>query len=220
MTETLSWSRTAHFVEGPGATAVLNSLFLRPVYLGPGFAELKHLHAAGASPSRSLDGLAVDRTTRNDLRRALIEAKVLLEPGSDATTTDEVAGVIKADRHLTELYLVVTGACNFSCSHCLSGSDEAASAFFKTAMDEKTALRAVDLFASVMDPDRANRVVFYGGEPLLRWPLMVQVMDAVRAHADFGRARGQIHTKVITNGSLLTAEKAEELGRNKAEVVL
>ncbi|MGN9844350.1 radical SAM protein [Nonomuraea sp. H19] len=220
MTQTLRWSPTAHFVEGPGATAVLNSLYLKPVYLGPDFARLKHLHATGAAPRESLDHLNVPAPARDDLARALIDARVLLEPGSVMTTTDEVAGTVKADRHLTELYLVVTGACNFSCSHCLSGSDETTSTFFKTAMDEKTAIRSVELFASVMDPDRANRVVFYGGEPLLRWPLMQLVMDEVRAHPRFGRGPGQIHTKVITNGSLLTARMAEELGRNKAEVVL
>lgn len=220
MIQTLNWSPTTHFVDGSGATAVLNSIYLRPVYLGPGFADLKRLHTDGASPRQSLDYLPVDPAARDDLTRALIEAKVLLDPGSGSITTDELAGGVKADRHLTELYLVVTGACNFSCSHCLSGSDDTASAFFKTAMDEKTAVRAVELFTSVMDPDRANRVVFYGGEPLLRWPLMRRVMDEVRTHPNFGWGRGQVRTKVITNGSLLTTEKAEELGRNQVEVVL
>lgn len=45
-------------------------------------------------------------------------------------------------------------------------------------------------------------------------------MDEVRAHPRFGRGPGEIHTKLITNGALLTPEKAAELGRNQAEVVL
>jgi uncharacterized protein len=152
--------------------------------------------------------------------QALIEAKVLIEDGSEITTTADAAETVQANRHLSELYLVVTGACNFSCSHCLSGSDETSSSFFKSAMDAGTALRAVELFALNMDPSRANRVVFYGGEPMLRWPLMQEVMREVRARPDFGRGPGQIHTKVITNGSLLTPARARELGDNQAEVVL
>ena len=50
MTQTLRWSPTTHFVDGPHAIAVLNSIYLRPVYLGQGFAELKRLHTSGASP--------------------------------------------------------------------------------------------------------------------------------------------------------------------------
>jgi len=49
---------------------------------------------------------------------------------------------------------------------------------------------------------------------------MQQVMREVRARLDFGRGPGQIHTKVITNGSLLTLDRARELGDNQAEVVL
>jgi sulfatase maturation enzyme AslB (radical SAM superfamily) len=49
---------------------------------------------------------------------------------------------------------------------------------------------------------------------------MRRVMREVRAHPDFGTNPGQIHTKVITNGSMLNRQICEELGRNKAEVVL
>lgn len=216
----MTWSSTTRFVDGPRATAVIDSLFLKPVYLGSEFAELKTLHGAGLTPEDCVAALGVEADQRQRLSRALLDARIIGDSTASKVSTGDIASTVIDNRHLTELYLVTTGACNFACSHCLSGSDNSHASFFKSAMDQRTALRAVEVFASVMDPDRANRVVFYGGEPLMQWPLMQRVMDAVRAHPSFGRGPGQVHTKLITNGALLTPERAAELGRNQAEVVL
>lgn len=216
----LKWSSTARFIDGPRATAVIDSLFLKPVYLGSEFTQLKTLYGAGLEPDDCVAALSVADDQRQRLSGALLDAKVIGDWMTDQVCAADVAATVIDNRHLTELYLVTTGACNFACSHCLSGSDNTHTSFFKSAMDERTALRAVEMFASVMDPGRANRVVFYGGEPLMRWPLMQCVMDEVRAHPNFGRGPGQIHTKLITNGALMTHERAAELGRNQAEVVL
>ena len=216
----MAWSPTANFIDGPSATAALNSLYLKPVYLGDAFTPLKSFHQRGLSPLKSIERLDIGATQRHEVIRALLDARVIVSSGDHHPSTQDTAATVTDRRRLAELYLVTTGACNFACSHCLSGSDNSHSSFFKSAMDEKTAVRAVELFTSVMDPGRANRVVFYGGEPLLRWPLIQRVMDVVRDHPNFGSGPGQVHTKLITNGALLTPERAAELGRNCAEVVL
>ena len=73
--------------------------------------------------------------------RATLVIDTGLGTRNGATVMREVAKVSTN----TELYLVTTGACNFACSHCLSGSDNTHTSFFNSAMDERTALRAAVL---------------------------------------------------------------------------
>ena len=225
--EAIRWSENAHFVANPhqsGQTAVIDSLYLKPVYLDWPFSELEARHRAGAPAGDSLVELEAKFGSVVDMSplvEALRDARILVDDVIDTIAkVEELAAAVEADRHLTELYLVLTGGCNFSCPHCLSGSNSSELPFFKSTMDFETASLAVSVFANALSVSEDNRVVFYGGEPLLRWPLMQDVMSVVRRQPMFGRGPGKVHCKVITNGSLLNERVARELADNMVDVVL
>ncbi|MCK5149016.1 radical SAM protein [bacterium] len=89
--------------------------------------------------------------------------------------------------------LHVTRDCNMACSYCYAPPQSCAGMTFETAR------KAVDLGASTSG-GRCG-VVFFGGEPLLRKELIIQVIDYCRS---IEKQTGvQFHFKLTTNGLLM-----------------
>ena len=98
--------------------------------------------------------------------------------------------------HLT---LSLTHACNLQCSYCYAGRPR------RATMTWPTTERAIDWAAGLNDPE--NQLGFFGGEPLLEWPLLQR---AVR-HARAAYGERELKLTVTTNGTLLDDEKADWL---------
>jgi len=100
------------------------------------------------------------------------------------------------------LILVLTGDCNFNCRYCYQNRD-------KRTMSEATAKRALDLFWPYAHEE--VRLCFLGGEPLLAWSLIEQiVLDCEQ------RSKGEnkkVNFALTTNGSLLDPDKLSFMER-------
>lgn len=98
------------------------------------------------------------------------------------------------------LDLVVTANCNLACSYCYQNSKNA------RTMAWETARAAVELVL------RSHRneidLLFYGGEPLLEFPLIRRVVALVRDTSPAGK---EVRYSIITNGTLLDDERCEFL---------
>lgn len=111
------------------------------------------------------------------------------------------------DVHLT---LCLTHDCNLRCRYCYSGPKRDAS------MSESTARAAFELAL-----DRVGKrlhLVFFGGEPLLRW-------DALTSFTALGRTLCAPHgvelsPTVTTNGTLLTQQRCEWLAEERFVVAV
>jgi len=110
--------------------------------------------------------------------------------------------------HLT---LHLTARCNFRCSYCYAAPHEGGD------MTWETARAAVDMAATecrLENPDGSVGIIFFGGEPLLRRDLIVQIIRYCR---EIRRRSGQsFHFKITTNGrlldeSFLTADATSEV---------
>ncbi len=91
--------------------------------------------------------------------------------------------------------------CNYNCAYCHQSTAREHDSACHPRHKEATVAEQI---LAVADPTRL-RVEFWGGEPLLYWPTIQAVADrllASHANVSFG---------LITNGSLLTDEKAEWL---------
>lgn len=100
------------------------------------------------------------------------------------------------------LVLWTTGRCNLACQYCYAGTTP-----LQEDMDFKTAIRAVDLFS-----DCTMKIQFAGGEPLLNYPLIGQIVDYVKEknyNASF---------QMQTNGTCITPEIAA--GLKKMQIAL
>jgi len=102
------------------------------------------------------------------------------------------------DVHLT---LCLTHDCNLRCRYCYGG-DKA-----PRHMSGPVLERSLEL-AFERAGDRLH-LVFFGGEPLLRWEQLLAATDEALAE---GRRRGvEVRPTVTTNATLLTADRAAEL---------
>lgn len=106
------------------------------------------------------------------------------------------------------LILITTYRCNFSCRYCpVDRSEE--------SMDERTALKALDEFLSHTKTSR--RVRFFGGEPLLAFPILLAVVSTVLHR----KSTDDVLFDVTTNASLLDEESLDFFWKNpRIELIL
>jgi uncharacterized protein len=193
------------------------------LWCSPLFYHVIGLHRSGRSvdawfASLRGDHLRVDGVTfsRRDAERARRRYQLLRQDGFfDETSTDEVARALSArldagdvERHLANTPQVVfelTERCNLSCDYCYFGDHYVQNeprgdrdldfGVARTFLEYLACLSAAQPGGRV---DHEIRVGFFGGEPLLPFPLLRSVVR--NARRVFGeRARFEI----VTNGMLL-----------------
>lgn len=109
-------------------------------------------------------------------------------------------------REISSLTLVLSDRCNFACPYCPQRHGTNA-----------LSIRDVTAFLEIVKPRLARQVSlgFYGGEPLLSWRLIEEIL----AHAD-SHFRDRFHFTLTTNGSLLTGPRVAFLKKHRVELVL
>ncbi len=152
------------------------------------------------------------------IREALSELDSLLMAGqiqsSDKYVDDIHFGAKKPI--IKAMCLHVAHDCNIRCKYCFASQGD-----FKGdrgLMDLETGKRAFDLLIAHSGNRRNIEVDFFGGEPLMNW-------DVVKQLVDYGRSLEEAHQKnfrftLTTNGVLLDEEKIAYINENMENVVL
>jgi len=109
----------------------------------------------------------------------------------------------------SNLSLILTGGCNFSCSYCYQEKDD----FF---LDPAAAEKAIGFFFPRFDKECS--ILFYGGEPLLAKDTIRNALQAVKAANR--RQRKNIQYSISTNGSLLDDDTLRLFDQNRFTVLL
>ncbi len=137
---------------------------------------------------------------------------------SGITCVEQVQHMLRSG--LGQLILETTERCNLRCKYCVfSGRYEHARAHGKCDMTMDTAKKAVDFFSarSKDSADDMPAITFYGGEPLLRFDFIKQVIEYARARM---KSRDVLFS-FTTNGTLLgTQEVREFLVRNNIHITV
>jgi radical SAM protein with 4Fe4S-binding SPASM domain len=71
------------------------------------------------------------------------------------------------------LYMLVSQSCNLNCVYCLAGNPQYMT---HEKMSAATAKAAIDRAAEALPPRSKLGVCFFGGEPLLNWPLIQETV--------------------------------------------
>jgi uncharacterized protein len=126
------------------------------------------------------------------------------------------ADKLRQKSDIKALCLHVAHACNLACSYCFAGQGNYQGRAALMSLD--VGKKALDYLVQNAGEHRHLEVDFFGGEPLLNWPV---VKDLVR----YGRELEKIFNKVFrftltTNGVLLDDEVTEFLNREMYNVVL
>ena len=130
--------------------------------------------------------------------------------------TSEIEELV--NHELRQLTLQVTQDCNFRCSYCIYSdiNNEGQRHHEKKYMDFETAKKAVDYFYQCSDRSERLSIGFYGGEPLLNFPLIQQVVEYAEP---LFAGRNCIFT-ITTNASLLTEKIQDYLVEHNFSVVI
>ena len=133
-------------------------------------------------------------------------------PVDEASEAAAPAAPVKlATRPVVNIFLFLAQACNMHCVYCYGNAGEYG---HRGVMSEETALASVEwLMENSLDAKKIY-VTFFGGEPLLKFPLMKQVIAYAKEQA---ATRGKdVKFNLTTNATLLTNKvitflKAEQI---------
>ena len=125
-----------------------------------------------------------------------------------------------ADFPLQSLVMNLTNQCNLSCTYCYEfGEDKVATPEGKPKfMDLPTAKASVDFLLSQSSGRNTVHITFFGGETLMNFPLLKQVVTYATERAT-EQGRG-IDFSLTTNATLLTPAIIEFLSENKIGVTV
>lgn len=112
------------------------------------------------------------------------------------------------------LYLILTEKCNFNCSYCFI--ERHMNPNKANVMTKEIAKKAIDFFCKQIqcDPskfDEEKTILFYGGEPLSNFDVLVYASKLVNEYIEKGKLPQKTTLSMVTNGSLLTRERAKVL---------
>ena len=146
----------------------------------------------------------------------LHQARVLVTGDQDY----EPAQIPPAHFPLQTLVLNLTNQCNLSCQYCYEfGEDKVATPDGKPKfMDFETAKSSVDFLLEQSAGRRAVHITFFGGETLMNFPLLKQVVCYASEQAK-AQSRS-VDFSLTTNATLLTPAIIEFLSENRIGVTV
>ncbi len=100
-----------------------------------------------------------------------------------------------------KIALFLNHACNLRCDYCYNGDK------FSRRMPWKIAKATVDLALS--GPRRRSQISFFGGEPLMEFPLLERCVEYAEEQAE--ELERRVRFVITTNGTLLQGERLEYL---------
>jgi uncharacterized protein len=116
---------------------------------------------------------------------------------------------------LGNISLNVAQVCNLSCVYCYGVDGEYG---LKGKMNEDTAKKSIDFLIKESKNQKNISITFFGGEPLLNFPL-------IKTSVAYSREQAKLHGKKInfsitTNGTKFNEEVNEYLNQNKFSVMV
>lgn len=138
-------------------------------------------------------------------RYGLMDGTAAVTPGSTEVAVHSVT-------------LLTTHACNFKCTYCYEFSNFAQPHSKPGKMNVETAKQTVDWLIATSGSEQKLALGFFGGEPLLNFPLIEQAVE-------YANQQGALHGKrfsfsMTTNGSLLSDEIIAFLKRHDIKTTI
>ena len=218
---TLFLSRFAHFFAGQSLIACYHSLRMMPVFISAELLPIIKKFKGGACP----EDLLGDPKERDDflsIIKVLKDARILIQnPIEDDQALEYFLGLLgKPYPHLA--YFLLTEKCNFRCGYCFI-KNQATIGYKERHMTQETALKGLDFFCRMIqkDPEQfemEKTIVFYGGEPLMNWPVFEMLLSKIRNYKEIGKLPEKTILNLVTNGTLLTDRIARILMDNNVQI--
>lgn len=214
-------SRWCHFfVIKDDVIAVFHSLSMFVVFFDKDKGEqLRKIKENGFFQKNDLSFLGED-----DFSLLLEEKLIIPKSFNELDQLHDLRESLLGSLNLDLMYLLLTDGCNMKCLYCFEDSPDKPKNFSETMMSEKVARDSIDFFSSLTNiygSDDGEKVIhLYGGEPLLNFPALKSAVLRVKELRDVGVLSQKTSVVLITNGLLLTEEKADFFAENNISVGL
>lgn len=209
-------SRFAHAFDLGENVALYHSLRMRPVFLTN--ETYRRVQAWLASAPSSVQESSVPVELRAEID-ALLKARIITkEEGEDERVLAYVRS--KIPKPATNVcYMILSEQCNLACKYCFLGNNtpEKRMRFSRQSMQVETADKAIDFFirqikeSGLDHEDNEPVVIFYGGEPLVNYPVLVHIAERFNALRETEPCLRKINLSMVTNGLLLNRERLLKL---------
>lgn len=207
-------SRYVHIYSIGNAVALIHSLRLKPVYLDTmTYQGLK-------AWLDSSDCVALDKAPSKIQEEVQELAKCRILVQSD----DEDDKVLKFIRShipkpsISVCYFILSEQCNLACKYCFLGNNNSATrtSFLHDNMSVEIADKAVSFYLKQLSLSeysefRKPAVIFYGGEPLVNYDVLVHIAKRLNSLRGSEKTLKNLEMSVITNGLLLNEERLRTL---------
>lgn len=160
---------------GSDELLLMDGMALRPLYVRQGREYIKTFLKAVSRLERR--ERIVAEYPRDAALLDALEAHGIVGPRDRGGTADRLrcSDVEAGGKAMISLYLLLCQSCNMGCVYCLNGRTT-----YRTdsqlKMSEDVAFKSVERCLSELAPSGFLDVVFFGGEPLLNWPLAKAVV--------------------------------------------
>jgi len=163
---------------GADELLLANSFHLRPLYVPRGRARIGQILTAAAL-GRTPAELQALFPGDAQLLRVLLDHHLLPEPllfgdGASGTACLPDSARPRLKNSIT-LYLLLGESCNLACIYCLNGP-KTYGKDNRAGMSAAVAGRSIERCLEELAPGGTLAVAFFGGEPLLHWPLIKQAI--------------------------------------------
>lgn len=205
-------SKWTHIFVREGQYALFNSLSLSIVFLEERFKSLVDELKGGTTP----EYLSNFDPENVNIVEELVKQRLVVPVEED---DDELLREAKERyiRHpsLETLYLLVTDSCNLACKYCLINCNMPKD-YNHSMMTWEIAKEAVDMyFANLEKTPYLKTIIFYGGEPLLNFPVIRKVVEYVKTQHRDQWLEHQVMFTIVTNGVLIDEEVGAFLAEHK-----
>ena len=119
------------------------------------------------------------------------------------------------ENRMNQLVLQVTQKCNLRCSYCVYSGDYKNRNHSQKEMSWETAKEAVDYLYGHSMSSEDIYISFYGGEPLLMFRLIKEVVEYVKREY----CQRTVHFNLTTNGTLFTPEIVQYFIKNNIQIM-
>ncbi len=150
---------------------------LRPLYIKKGRKYVDNFLRA-ASELGSYEKIAEVFPHEKNLLDMLLDHGILVPrvpPEGDKPAERLSEGLAFGNRRSMSLYLLISQSCNLGCVYCLNGART-----YRTdkglKMGREVAFRSVERCLDDIGPKGRLEIIFFGGEPLLNWPLAKEII--------------------------------------------
>lgn len=158
--------------------------------------------------------------TEEDINACIDDVKALEEDGQLYTpdTFNDMAGTFKerSGNVIKALCLHVAHTCNLNCSYCFASQGKYHGE--RALMSFEVGKRAIDFLIENSGERRNLEVDFFGGEPLMNWDVVKQIVKYARSvEKQHGK---NFRFTLTTNGMLIDDEVIEFSNKEMSNVVL